>query len=226
LVHWFEIGITKPKFQKMGLQTKSFYWLYKEAYLEELARHIAGRGRFKWINIIASIPSLIKAALYVKGLIKSAPKSIQQIKVPIAFLAVQPTSVGPFYDYVEDIYPHCDRPKEKPSREMLKIAQAVLPHGASLNPDNLVVEGDYGGIEHLIPDPAKGQTEGGVLDYTNEKVNEMMWGRLRYELRAGRDQMVIMNVGLADFRRFLALQGKKDLQEDTRSDFLSAAKDI
>ena len=226
VARWFEIGITKPKFQKLGLQTKAFYWLYKEAYLEELAKYIAGRGRFKWLNFILSIPSLIKAILYVKGIINQAPKKIAAIKVPIAFLAVQPTSIGPFYDYVEDIYPHRDRPNEKPDPEKLRIAQAVLPHGARLNPDNLVVEGDYGGIEHLIPDPAKGTAEGGVLNYTDERVNEMMWKRLRYEDRAGRDQLVVMDVTLADFRTFFTVQKKREVEAETVDNILMATKDL
>jgi hypothetical protein len=169
-----------------------------------------------YINVLLSIPAIFKAVCYVNGWlgVKNAPKGIAQIKVPIAFLAVQPTSVGPFYDYIGDIYPHPDRPDEKPDAEKLKIAYVVLPHGATLNPENLVVEGDYVGIEHLIPDPAKGTAEGGVLNYKEDKVNEMMWKRLRYADRAGRDQMVIMNVCLADFRRFILAQKKKQSDEE------------
>ncbi len=112
------------------------------------------------------------------------------------------------------------------TQQLQSVIELAWEGRANLNPANLVVSGDYGGIENLIVRADKKPSQGGVLNYTNEKVNEMMWDRLQYERGAGYDQMVIMNVGLADFRRFFALQGKQQVRAGTRSNVLSAAKNI
>ena len=225
-VRWFEIALTKPEFQKMGLQTSAFYWLFKEAYLEEVAKYVSTLGRFRTINILKALPKIIKALLYVFGFIKNPPQQIAQIKARVAFLAVQPISIGPFYEYVEDIYPNIKNPGAEPDLEKLTIARAVLPHGARMDEKKLVVEGDYEGIEHLIIDPKKKPGEGGVLEYKDEEVNTMMWERLRYNDRAGRDQMVIMNVDLAVFRNYFEVQRNKRNKERTVKTTLRLTKDI
>jgi len=225
-IRWFEIALTKPEFQKIGLQTRSFYWLFKEAYLEELAKFVSTLGRFRAINFLKALPKLIKALLYVFGFIKNPPPHIAEIKVPVAFLAVQPVSIGPFYEYVDDIYPNVKNSDAEPDSEKKMIARAVLPSGARMDEKNFVVEGDYEGIEHLILDPTKPPGEGGVLDYKDEKVNKMMWKRLGYNDRAGRDQMVIMNVDLAAFRKYFEVQRNKRNKERTVKTALRITKDI
>jgi hypothetical protein len=225
-VRWFEIGITKQRFQKMGLQTRSFYWLFKEAYFEEVAKYIAARGRFFWLNFIFAVPSLVRAALYALGWIKKAPENIADIKVPIAYLAVHPSSLGPILEYVEDVFPNPYHPDRKPDPEKLEIARAVLPPEAKLDERTFVVEGDYGGIEHLIPDPSKKPGEGGVLDYKDPVVNRFMRERLRYEDRAGRDQMVVLNLKLADFRRYFERMRKMKIEARTIDRVLNATKDL
>jgi hypothetical protein len=65
-----------------------------------------------------------------------------------------------------------------------------------------------------------------VLDYKDEKVNKMMWKRLGYNDRAGRDQMVIMNVDLAAFRKYFEVQRNKRNKERTVKTALRITKDI
>lgn len=225
-VRWFEIALTKQKFQKMHLQTRAFYWLIKEAYFEEIARFIAAQGRIFLFNLMKAIPALIKAALYVKGWIKEPPAEIAKLRAPISFLAVQPASFGPLLEYVADVHPNPYKPGQHPDKEKLEIARTVLPKGATFNEETFVVEGDYVGIEHLIPDPAKKPGEGGVLNYRDQRVNDHMWKNLRYGDKAGRDQLVVMNVGLADFRRYFEIERARSMDAKTRRRVLDATKDL
>jgi|GEM_PF-2755968 len=226
-VKWIEIAITKKKFQQLGLQTRAFYILFREAYLEQLAKYLAGRGRWSmaW-NIIKSLPELVWALLFVVGIVRKAPPNLSKIKVPVGCLAVQPVSLHPFLLYMEDIYPNPYKPEVKPSPEKVEIAKACVPAHARFDDKTFVLEGDYQEMEHLIVDQSRPPGEGGVLDCPDPIVNEFMRRQLIYDGKSGRDQVVVMNVTLADFRRYFEVQRKRKIEEKMRRKILQGTKDL
>ncbi len=206
LIHYIEIALIDPAYRDLGLVRETTFLLVKDAFIEALDREYITKwgSRFKFINWLRSAPELAKAILFMFGWGKEPPPEIDNIKSTVAYLAVQPRVYGPWVAYENvEIHPDARDPQKKVLPEQLKVAEAIVPTGTKFDPDTFVLEGDYNGIEHLIPDPE------GVLWHHDERVNVLFRERLRYEDQAGRDIVLVASFGIRFIREFIDKQRKK-----------------
>jgi len=200
VAYYIEIALMDPNYRGRKLVRETTFMLVKDAFLETFVmEYIAKRGsRSNLINWLKSLPGLVKATLYLLGRTKEPPTEIDKIKSTMGYLAAQPRVYGPWVKYENvEIYPDARNPEKGASPEQVRVAEAIIPEGTKFDPNTFVLEGDYVGIEHLIPDPSE------VLWHHDERVNALFKEKVRYEDRVGRDIVLVVSFGIRFIKEYI-----------------------